>query len=114
MRSRVSGRSRYVDDGQLEIKNNAAEARCASTRSAANFLFAGSDSVRRTRRRHILAARLSQAQRPDPEICLHHVLERTADPISRIHDMLPWNLVVPHNTNPHRVCIHMMLLGYKL
>ena len=31
----------------------------------------------------------------DPEIYLHHILERIADhPISNINDLLPWNLVL--------------------
>ena len=37
----------------------------------------------------------------DPEIYLHHVLERIADhPISNINHLLPWNLVLSTPPTP--------------
>ncbi len=37
----------------------------------------------------------------DPELYLHHVLDRIADhPISKINDLLPWNVVLPSQTAP--------------
>jgi transposase len=33
----------------------------------------------------------------DPELYLHHILERIADqPINRIKDLLPWNVAMPN------------------
>jgi hypothetical protein len=37
----------------------------------------------------------------DPELYLHHVLDRIADhPISRINDLLPWNVTLASLTAP--------------
>ena len=37
----------------------------------------------------------------DPELYLHHVLERVADhPISSIDDLLPWNVSLPTPCDP--------------
>ena len=61
-----------------------------------NFLFTGSDSG--GERAAAMYSLLGSAKLNglDPEIYLHHVLERIADhPISRINDLLPWNLSTP-------------------
>jgi hypothetical protein len=85
---------RYCDDGRIEIHNNAAERalRCVAL-GRKNFLFAGSDAggERAAAIYSLLgAAKLNQC---DPEAYLRHVLTRIAEhPISRITELLPWNL----------------------
>ncbi len=101
--SRWSALTRYVDDGQLEIDNNAAErALRVVALGRKNFLFAGSDSG--GERAAAIYSLLGSAKlnRLDPEIYLQHVLERIADhPISRINELLPWNVSVhAHHIHP--------------
>ena len=95
--SRWSALTRYVDDGQLEIDNNAAErALRVVALGRKNFLFAGSDAG--GERAAAIYSLLGSAKLNglDPEIYLQHVLERIADhPISRINELLPWNLSLP-------------------
>ena len=83
-----------LDDGQLEIDNNAAErALRVVALGRKNYLFAGSDNG--GERAAAIYSLLGSAKLNglDPEIYLQHVLERIADhPISRINDLLPWNL----------------------
>ncbi len=79
-RSRWSALTRYVDDGQLEIDNNAAErALRVVALGRKNFLFAGSDSG--GERAAAIYSLLGSAKlnRLDPEIYLQHLLERIAD-----------------------------------
>ena len=85
---------RYVDDGHIEIDNNAAE---RSLRGVAlgrkNYLFAGSDAG--GERAAIIYSLIGSAKLNglDPEAYLRDVLTRIADhPINRIHELLPWNI----------------------
>jgi transposase len=100
--SRWSALTRYVDSGQLEIDNNAAErALRVVALGRKNFLFAGSDAG--GERAAAIYSLLGSAKLNglDPEIYLHHVLERIADhPISKIHELLPWNLSITARTTP--------------
>jgi transposase len=100
--SRWSALTRYVDDGQLEIDNNAAErALRVVALGRKNFLFAGSDAG--GERAAAIYSLLGSAKLNglDPEIYLHHVLERIADhPISRINELLPWNVSVNSQKTP--------------
>jgi transposase len=85
---------RYSEDGTIEIDNNAAErALRAVALGRKNYLFAGSDSGGERAAaiyRLIATAKLNGI---DPEAYLRLVLENIADhPISRIADLLPWNL----------------------
>jgi transposase len=94
--SRRPALTRYADDGQLEIDNNTAErALRAVALGRKNYLFCGSDAGG-ARAAHLYSllgsAKLNGL---DPELYLHHVLERIADhPINRIHDLLPWNVSI--------------------
>lgn len=92
--SRWRALTRYVDDGHLEIDNNAAErALRVVALGRKNFLFAGSDAG--GERAAAIYSLLGSAKLNglDPEIYLQHVLERIADhAISRIHQLLPWNV----------------------
>jgi transposase len=84
---------RYVDDGRLEIDNNAAE---RSIRPLAlgrkNYLFAGSDAGGERAAALYSLIETAKLNGLDPEAYLRDVLTRIADhPINRIRDLLPWN-----------------------
>jgi transposase len=94
--SRWQAFTRYVDDGHLEIDNNAAErALRVVALGRKNYLFCGSNAG--GERAAAIYSLLGSAKLNglDPELYLHQVLERIADhPISRIADLLPWNLTL--------------------
>ena len=86
--------TRYVDDGELEIDNNAAE---RALRPVAlgrkNYLFAGSDAGGERAAAMYSLIGTAKLNGVDPEAYLRHVLERIADhPINRIAELLPWNV----------------------
>lgn len=92
--SRWDALTRYIEDGHIEIDNNAAE---RSLRGVAlgrkNYLFAGSDAG--GERAAALYSLIGSAKLNglDPEAYLRQVLTRLADhPINRIHEFLPWNI----------------------
>jgi hypothetical protein len=65
-------------------------------RGRKNFLFAGSNTG--GERAAAIYSLLGSAKLNglDPELYLHHVLERIADhPISKINELLPWNVSLP-------------------
>jgi len=85
---------RYVTDGRVEIDNNAAErALRAVALGRKNYLFAGSDSGGERAAAMYSLLGSAKLNGVDPEAYLAHVLGRIADhPISRIEDLLPWNV----------------------
>ena len=93
--SRWRALTRYVDDGRLEIDNNSAErALRVVALGRKNYLFAGSDTGGERAAAIYSLIGSAKLNGIDPEHYLHTVLTRIAQhPISRIADLLPWNLV---------------------
>jgi transposase len=93
-RSRWAALTRYLSDGRLELSNNAAE---RAIRPLAlgrkNWLFAGSDSGGERAAAMYTLIETAKLNGLDPEAYLLDMLGRIAEhPISRIADLLPWNL----------------------
>jgi len=93
-RSRWPVLTRYLDDGRLEISNNAAE---RAIRPLAlgrkNWIFAGSDSGGERAAAVYTLIETAKLNGLDPEAYLRDVLGRIADhPINRIVELLPWNI----------------------
>jgi transposase len=91
---------RYCDDGRLEIDNNAAErALRAVALGRKNYLFAGSNSGGERAAAMYTLIGTAKLNGIDPEAYLRHVLSRIADhPISRIDELLPWNVTLAADT----------------
>jgi transposase len=93
-RSRWAALTRYLDDGTLEISNNAAE---RAIRPLAlgrkNYLFAGSDAGGERAAAAYTLIQTAKFNGLDPEVYLRQVVGRIADhPINRIAELLPWNI----------------------
>jgi len=103
--TRWTALTRYVDDGAIEIDNNAAErAIRALVLGRRNYLFAGSDAGGETAARLYSLIGTCRLNGLDPHSYLRHVIERIAShPITRIQELLPWRVgVLP----PHRALSH--------
>lgn len=86
--------TRYVDDGTLEIDNNAAE---RALRGVAlgrnNYLFMGSDGGGERAAAMYSLVETAKLNGLDPEAYLREVFQRIAEhPINRIDELLPWNI----------------------
>lgn len=92
--------TRYVDDGHLEIDNNAAErALRAVAIGRKNYLFMGADSG--GQRAASLYSLIGSAKLNglDPAFYLRTVLATIAEhPINRIEELLPWNIAASLQT----------------
>ena len=91
--SRWIALTRYIDDGRLEMSNNAAE---RAIRPLAlgrkNYLFAGSDEGGRRAAVMYTLIETARLNDLDPEAWLADVIDRIADhPINRVDELLPWN-----------------------
>lgn len=89
--------TRYVDNGNIEIDNNAAErALRVVALGRKNYLFAGSNSGGERAAAIYSLLGTAKLNGVDPELYLRTVLSRIADhPINRIAELLPWNLDLP-------------------
>jgi len=95
-RSRWVALTRYLDDGTLEISNNAAE---RAIRPLAlgrkNYLFAGSDQGGERAAAIYTLIETAKLNGLDPELYLREILRRIADhPINRISELMPWNIAL--------------------
>lgn len=92
--TRWTALGRYVENGAVEIDNNAAErAIRALVLGRRNYLFAGSDAGGETAARLYSLIGTCRLNGLDPHRYLRHVLERIAThPINRIESLLPWHV----------------------
>lgn len=86
--------TRYVDDGRLEIDNNAAErALRGVSLGRKNYLFMGSDAGGERAAAFYSLVETAKLNGLDPQAYLRTVFERIAEhPINRIDELLPWNI----------------------
>lgn len=86
--------TRYIDDGRIEIDNNAAErALRGVSLGRKNYLFMGSDAGGERAAAIYSLVETAKLNGLDPEAYLREVLGRIADhPINRIDGLLPWNI----------------------
>ena len=96
-RSRWDALTRYLDDGRLELSNNAAE---NAIRPVAlgrkNWLFAGSDSGGERAALFYTLIRSAKLNGIEPEAYLRDIIARIgAHPINRLHELLPWSWAPP-------------------
>jgi len=99
--SRWRALTRYVDNGLLEIDNNAAERSLRSVvMGRKNYLFLGSDSGgQRAASLYSLIA-TAKLNGLDPEFYLRTVLARIPEhPINRVEELLPWNTAASLKTD---------------
>jgi transposase len=89
--------TRYLDDGQLEISNNAAENQIRPVAlGRKNWLFAGSDAGGERAAIFYTIIRTAKLNGIEPEAYLRDVLTRIGGhSINRLAELLPWNIAKP-------------------
>ena len=89
--------TRYLEDGRLEISNNAAENQIRPLKlGAKNWLFAGSDAGGRRAALFYTLIRTAMLNGVEPEAWLRDVLTRIGrHPVNRLAELLPWNWSPP-------------------
>ena len=94
--ARWAALGRFIDDGTIEIDNNAAERSIRPiSLGRKNWLFAGSDKGGERTAGILSLIETCRLNGIDPEAYLRTVLTRIADhPITRIGELLPWNLQI--------------------
>jgi transposase len=93
--------TRYVDDGLLEIDNNAAErALRAVAIGRKNYLFMGADSGGQRAASLYSLIGTAKLNGLDPAFYLRAILEKLPEhPINRIEELLPWNIAASLKTD---------------
>jgi transposase len=92
--TRWTALTRFIDDGRIEIDNNAAERalRCVAL-GRKNFLFAGSDAGGERAAAIYSLIRTAKLNGLDPEAYLRHAISHINEqPINRVAELLPWNV----------------------
>ncbi len=87
----MAGLGRFIDDGTIEIDNNAAERSIRPiTLGRKNWLFAGPDKGGERAAGILSLIETAKLNGVEPEANLRDVLTRIADhPVSRINEFLP-------------------------
>ena len=85
---------RYVDDGRIEIDNNAIERQIRPIAlGRKNYLFAGSDAGGDRAAMMYSLINTAKLNGLDPEAYLTHVLSVIADySVARVDELLSWNI----------------------
>ena len=89
--------TRYLDDGRLEISNNAAENKIRpAALGRKNWLFCGSDAGGMRAAAFYTLIGTARMNGIEPEAWLTDVIARIgAHPINRLSELLPWNWQPP-------------------
>ncbi len=91
-RARWPSLRRYIDDGRLEISNNAVENMIRPLAlGRKNYLFAGSDAGGKRAAHVYTLVRTAELNGLEPEAYLTDILAQIGDhPINRVDELLPW------------------------
>jgi transposase len=109
--TRWTALSRFIDDGRIEIDNNAAERalRCVAL-GRKNFLFAGSDAGGERAAAIYSLTGSAKLNGLDPEAYLRYVLAHINEqPINKVAELLPWRvadkLVATYSEQPAAISL---------